>query len=365
MFKDPLIVIAVSIFLTSGALNVAYASNSSKVVSENGFKNINAPSTSTMLNSTSESVFEVRILSEDSVDKINVFNLTDPKLQGFEQKISSGAGLSPQELISINKQVERCRRDKIEKECPVLFTIEKATAFLAGGDGSFLITNAHVVNRYLKLRAAIEGKTILDLLKTPQRIPIFLFNSQGSLVFDPYIAPAYITTYGNPSILALRNFSWYAEDSDYVVIKLPAPIGNPLKIARTMSVGEAVFRLGYAACTGCAENPNKTNPELNRDRGSAGNSNGTDLYWTSGKIQSLETASEFLKLPLGYLEGTHKDNFIFFNADSQVGMSGGPIVNQSGEVVGVFSGSKPKINDDGSMVVMSRGVRPPEFDKIK
>lgn len=329
-----------------------------------GFNSINESSTPFILHKSASSVFKVEIVSEDQMSDLRVFDLQSDEFKVFESKMTSmnEEMLSAHERVTILRQIERCKRDKIEKACPIMLTFERATAFLAGGDGSFLITNAHVVQRYLKLKASMQGKTILEILKTPQWIPIFLFDKDGKLAFDPYLTPPAIIKFGKPSAFALTNGSgWYGEDSDYVVIKLPVPLGMPLEIAKSKNIGEKVYRLGYSSCTGCPLQPNRTDPELNMSRGLIGNSNGKDLFWTSGQTVGLQQTSDFLGISLTVFDSSNKENWLFFSADAQVGMSGGPIVNELGEVVGVFAGSKPKISF-GTMNVLSRGVRPPEFD---
>lgn len=341
-------------------------SNKAQISTELGFKTLQDASAPFFVEDVSKSVYKVQIVSEDSPNDIRVFDLASDEFKAFEAKVNSlpKEQLSSQEKITVLKQIERCKRDHLEKQCPILLTFERATAFLAGGDGSYLLTNAHVVHRYLALRAAIEKKTIVELLKEPQWVPIFLFDRNGNLIFDPYQNPPTIVRYGIPSGLALTSENgWYAEDSDYVVIKLPIPIGKPLKIADSKTSSETLFRFGYPSCTGCLEAPNKTDPNLNVDRKPYLNSNGQDLYWTAGRNLKLTETADILGISSSDFEFSHKANWIFFSADAQVGMSGGPILNKSGEVIGVFAGSKPKIKEDGSMIVISRGVRPPEFNK--
>ena len=62
-------------------------------------------------------------------------------------------------------------------------------------------------------------------MKQPQRILIYLFDHRGNLVFDPYLNQAAIIKYGEPSSLAKFRSDWYAEDTDYAVLKLDKKIG--------------------------------------------------------------------------------------------------------------------------------------------
>lgn len=351
------------IFLTFFTLNVAHAEQAD-LRTELGFKTLSETNVPDAIKKTADSTFEARVVYENSPADVAVIDLTDPKMSDADQKIDAIDKLDASEKVVIKKQFERCRREKIERQCPVYFTIEKATAFLAGGDGTYLVTNAHVVNGPLKLLSTLAKKPILDLLKQPQRILIYLFDHNGNLVFDPYINQAAIIKHGEPSSLAKLHSDWYAEDTDYAVIKLDKKIGEPIKIASSVQPGETSYHSGYPACTGCASAPNKTDPNLNRDRSPRKNSSGMGFYWTEGKIQDSATARSFINADW-YLALAKLDQMVFLNADAQVGMSGGPILNEAGEAIGVFAGSKDKINIDGSMTVLSRGVRPPEFNQIK
>lgn len=178
-------------------------------------------------------------------------DLTNTKLGDADLRTDIIEKLDSIEKVVVKKQIEHCFREKIEKQCPVYFTIEKVTAFLAGGDGTYLVTNAHVVNGPLKLLSAFENKPVLELLKQPQRVLIYLFDHSGNLVFDPYLNQAAIVKFGEPSSLAKFKFYWYAEDTDYAVLKLDTKIGEPIKIAPRVQQGEIAYLSGYPACTGC------------------------------------------------------------------------------------------------------------------
>ena len=101
-----------------------------------GFNSLGAPTTPDAVSNSADSVFEARVIFETSPSHIRLFDLTGPKLDEFIQKVDLLEILDSREKLIIKNQIERCRRDKLEMQCPVFFTIEKATAFLAGGDGS-------------------------------------------------------------------------------------------------------------------------------------------------------------------------------------------------------------------------------------
>lgn len=326
-----------------------------------GFKRLSDPATPDFLKKAARSVFEIRTLSAESPNDLTQLDLTDPKLKNVEAKIDANQDWDDKEKLIIKKQIQACRRNGSEKECVVFFTIEKSTGFLAGYDGSMLWTNAHVVERFLKLRATLAKRSVPQQLKAEPRVAIFLFDLNGHLVFDSFDNVANVVVYTDEiSRVAQARGDWYAEDSDFVGIKLDHPIGLPLKIGAKATFGQNLYRPGFPGCTGCASNPNQVNPMLNQPRGQGKDSSGQGPYWTSGETPSNERLMSFIGIP-GIENYFKMDQMVFFSADSQVGFSGGPILNESGEAVGVFSGSLPR-KYGNEMVVLSRGVRPPAFN---
>jgi hypothetical protein len=336
---------------------------------ELGFKRLSDLSTPENIKKASESVFEVRVPEARDLSDVTVVDLTDPRMVDFESKI---AGITPsdkideKEKIVILSQIKNCRKSPEQtKNCALMFSIQKATAFLAGdSEGTTLWTNAHVVNGFLNIQALARGKSILDIVKDKPRMLVFVFNQQGELVFDPFKDTAQLQDTDEPSYASLIRGKWFAEDSDFVSMKLSRKIGQSLKIGVRAKSGDRLYHPGYAACTGCARNPNVTDPLDNNSRGPGQDSNGIGLYWTAGEQQDLKTVTAYLEVPSGMWDMYKKDQMIFFSADAQVGMSGGPILNADGQVIGVFAGSKPKMVG-ATMLNLSRGVRPSQFDKAQ
>lgn len=365
--KSVLILSLYLVFAMSG-FEAMGTSGTPEIETQLGFRLLSDKSTPAYLRSAAQSVFEVRVPSI-SPESFRVMDLESEEFRDFQKIINSlpEEKFSKQERVVVEKQIEYCRRQNNSHACDIMLHIEKGTSFLAGGDGSYLLTNAHVVDRYLTSMAKAEGKSVPEYLERPQWVPIFIFDSSGNLVLDPYLNYPALVKFGTPSLMTLLLGSfgrWYSEDSDYVVLKLPKVLGKPLKIAKSFEPGDNLYHLGFPACTGCDANPNKTDPEENRDRKHFGNSNGKDLYWNPpGKSYSVEQASQILKTPPDFFERSNLKSWIFFSSDGQVGMSGGPIINEKGEVVGVYAGSKPLRKADGSLSILGRGVRPPEFNQ--
>ena len=359
-------------FLTLTGLSVlsalclgAAAARADDISTNLGFHRLDS-STPTQLSLVADSVFEVRMPGGDSKGAVSILDLTSPTLQNIGARIDRDPDLDALGKIVAKKQIENCRRERIETHCPVSHLMVKATAFIAGGDGSVLFTNAHVVDDYYKLLKVLSPEMNTEAtLTSSNSLPIFLFDRNGQLVFDPYVDGAKIKTIGAPSSLSKARGTWFAEDSDYVVIKLGKSIGHPIAIGKRASVEQSVWHVGFPACTGCTRNANINDPALNRSRKEFGDSTGVGFYWSpAGEIVSTNVAQSHVDHFEQFQALANWDKMIFFSGDSQVGMSGGPILNDQAQVVGIYAGSKPLINGKGKMNVLSRGVRPTEFDLV-
>lgn len=356
MRKSSAILLNLSIFLTA----VTSFAQTPPIQTELGFKRINDPSTPPALRALiPQSVFEMRALAvQDESDMITI-DLNSPRYAQLQQKLATATGDLKLDRIVIEKQIEYCRRRNLIKECTVIVSNEKGTAFLAGRNGATLWTNAHLVDKFLQMRARNAGKSVYDLLQSDARVAIFLFDLNGRLVFDPFVDSAAVFAYIPPTQKMLNGGYWADDNSDMVGIQLGREIGRPLTIAKLPPANTLVYRPGFPACTGCGIQTNVTDPALNNARGQAKDSNGEGLFWSAGQLQALPTVYQFLGVNLGSLQDIR--NMVFFTADSQVGMSGGPILLPTGEVVGIFAGSKARMFG-AKLLVLARGVRPPMWN---
>lgn len=343
--------------LTLVTLN-AFAQTSPPFTTDLGFNRLSHPSTPAMLPWASKSVFEVRIVSEDILEDIQTWDLTAPEYSQVDSKIESSPVLDDKEKIIIKRQISNCRNRGNEKQCSVFMGFNKGTAFLAG-KGGLLWTNAHVIDRFVKIITNLRKQSVSEWIKRDGRLLIFLFDANGKLVFDPFTDSAIVKINPNVSKAEAGKEEWYSVDSDYVGIQLSRSLGTPLRIGNPPIPGENLYRPGYPVCTGCPQNSVSEDPERNRNRGLGRNSDGVGLYWTGGAAQRVDSIISFLGVdPRGNYD---LGQMVLFSADSQLGLSGGPILNTQGEVVGIFAGSKQRVYDS-SMVVLSRGVRPPAFE---
>ena len=325
-----------------------------------GFKTLWDPSTPAAVIDAAVSVFEIRMVSEEPSKYFT--NLEQIGAENLRERILNSARYDNHEKLVFERQIDHCLRESLLEKCPLMMIRERGTGFLLGAGGRSFWTNAHVVARYLKMLSQLEGVSVDTLLEKPVWLPLFLFNNKGELVVDPFVHRPMLVKVPSLTRLAQTRDSFYAEDSDYVMIELAVPIGEPLEIAATLNIGEPVSRLGYPACTNCSDNKNEPGNELKRDRGENKNSSGKILYWTSGKVQTDDWGLEFLNQPRVELVEDSLRTIFFYDADGQHGMSGGPVLNDAGEVIGLHSGNKGKLDASGELRVLSRAVRPAEFN---
>lgn len=363
MLKSSIVSLQVALFFClTLSTGVVY---SAELTTELGFRTVDSSAPANVA-AAADSVFEIRMATEKSASDVRAIDLTNPAFANADERVDKMTFLDGLGKQVVHRQIANCRTRKIESMCPVMFSIEKATGFLVGGDGSYLITNAHVITRYLELLQSYSpGKSMEQIIQDQPHIPVFLFDRAGKLVFDPTEIRVDLVKTGVPSYQAKMQNKWFAEDSDYVVLHLGKVIGKPLKIGQRAQAGDQLTHIGYPACTGCELAPDKDDPLLNQRRPGGLDSSGDGLKWASpGPSISWLDAVSLLALPYGYASHFRSSDMIFFASDAQVGMSGGPILNSRGEAVGIFAGMKPWTNRSGSMTVLSRGVRPPEFDAV-
>ena len=312
------------------------------------------------------SVYQIRVLMASSQNSIRQFDISNGQGSALKKKIASlpNSEFDDFEKTVILKEIERCERYKDisdQQTCALTLQMAKGTAFLVG-DGQTLWTNFHNVEHYLDLVEKFGGSTKADQIKNDYKLAIYIFDSKGNLVVDPSVVDVHLLVRPQLSRMATSQHTLYAEDSDYVALKLSKSIGTPLKLAnRNPKVGESIYNLGYPACTGCSTDKFVTDtPEDFADRAPFPNSNGIDLLVAKGTVVSSTAAQSFLGISDAVAARYNLDRMVFTSADSVGGNSGSPILDEDGRVLGIDAGGKT-VSKDGHYERISRGVLPPEF----
>ena len=314
------------------------------------------------------SVFQLMLLvadeSADSYKLIKKSELKD-KQNELRETINKHKELDGFEKMVMNKQIDGCLNSadiKDDENCTLLFNSHRGTGFLAG-DGSTLWTNAHVIESFVNAVAKLGNLSLEEQVANENSIRVYVFDHKNNLVLDPYKNKVVIEQLPAATKYSAGSQKFYAEDNDYVTLRLSQAIGRPLQWAkRTASINNAVYLLGYAGCTDCkSPNGDKDDEETRLDyssRSPAPNFNGQGIVATRGSvIFPDDTVVGFYQMNKQQATQT-ASTILHYTADSQRGMSGAPVLNARGEVVAIHRGGRSR-KFSGKFYRISNAVIPP------
>jgi S1-C subfamily serine protease len=318
-----------------------------------GFYNLSNVNVPEAVRTAAESVFEIKLVAGVSADHLKTVNLTGENADGTEtlKKIEALPDFSGQEKMVLSALLTECVEKKADS-CVLDTGIVSGSGFLLNA-GNMLVTSAHVIEHFVK---EAKKKSISEekILGGEVSLRIFLFKN-GQLVFGSPEDKAVISTRPVKSKAAKGNF--YGEDTDMVTILLSKSIGAALKARAAKPVGgEKIFVLGYPTCTGCEVRNLKDEKLDYADRGDGLNSEGGVLKVSTGPIVEFADAAKMLSVSEEDASLFDPNQLIFFEADSQHGSSGGPVLSESGEVIAAIAGGKSS-DRSGKLRRLSRGVR--------
>lgn len=311
------------------------------------------------------SIFQVRFLvvsSDKSYANYKKSQLKDEKFAAQEL----GKIKDPFNRMVVEKQLVECVTNQSiadDGNCGLIHEINQGTAFLAG-DGKTLWTNAHTIEGFVKSVEKNQKITIEQLVANQHAIRVFIFDSNNDLVVNPYTSKVTIAQLP-AATRSMTGDKYYSVDNDYIILNLEKELGPALTWSkRGVAINHQVYIPGYAYCTGCAA-PERYKTEELKDlevnftsRSPAPDSKGRGLVVTKGiAVMGDNTVLNFVKFPDVKTESIDQNKMIYMTADGQVGMSGAPILDKRGEVIGVFSGgATAKIKD--KLYRISGGVIP-------
>lgn len=326
-----------------------------------GFFNPNDPKLPAQLKTASNSVFEVRTAFMEDFDNYSDVDVVDIQTMGEANALSAIDQLN---VDAKDKQIYKafiklCKSQNKVQECPIPRKLNSGTGFITG-NGSKLWTNAHVLEKVLKTKAVTNDKSLQTVLSESATAPIFIFDKNGNMIFNGLEQAVSYTAIPRQTQLAQAQNSFYSIDSDAIAIQLPKSIGTPLKVAKQL-YSDDVAVIGYPVCTGCDAPEGMDGLEF-IDRYPYQNAEDCVEKVTGGKLITPESWADLAQVHQSILQTLDKSSFIAHTADSQYGMSGGPMLNFNGEVIGIHAGGKSIQGQDG-VKRYSRGVRPPELFK--
>lgn len=233
-----------------------------------------------------------------------------------------------------SSQLHFCEQMKIQS-CPLFAQMGEGSAFLAG-DQNTIYTDLH--NFYEVLSAKVKmanASSRSEILKTLNQTPLLMAAGSADQKpdFDPTTNTARLNFFNPDPALFDGTMSAMLNPlgrlSDIVELKAASAINTlPLKTApQKPKAGEVLYLIGYPAET------NDRQPTGGHD------SDGQSILVTVGKVMSTQTWMQKTQNNIDPIVEILFDQYmIFADFDCEHGNSGGPIVNGSGEVVGIMMG---------------------------
>lgn len=323
-----------------------------------GFYNPNDPNLPPALKKASESVYEVRTAFLEDFNEytdVSVVDISTPHAKNEVLKEINAQNIDSKTKTILRAFVEKCKSADEKANCVLPQKTNVGSSFITGS-GSTLWTNAHVLEKSIVSKAKMNDKTVEDILKSKENLPIFIFDKSGKLVFNGLEQAVSFKATPAPTYLTQTQGSLYAVDSDYFALNLPAPLGTPLKVAKSLTSNNVAV-MGYPSCTGC-----DSNDDMARDRYPYPNAEDCEEKVTGGQLLTPEAWGQLAQVNQHLIQTLDRRTFIAYDADTTYGMSGGPVLNERGEVIGVNAGGKSARTMNGHQV-FGRGVRPPELFK--
>ncbi|MBX3018094.1 MAG: trypsin-like peptidase domain-containing protein [Bdellovibrionaceae bacterium] len=230
------------------------------------------------------------------------------------------------------QEIADCVNSKLE-DCSIPLSFVEGTAFRDRRKEDALWTNCHLVDawvRHQKYRAQIEGVNFRERLKT-STIRARVYDHRGTLLVDEAdfrMEVAHVTEGDGP-----RSAGCVLAD-DAVRLLGPRVDRPALPWAKTPAQpGEATYIAGY---------PRQTDSRASMG---AADSDGASFRWTLGALMGNAEFNQVLKAenlpPEKYSFARAGIYSLFMSNDGAEGMSGGPVLNAQGEVLGIFRGILP------------------------
>jgi hypothetical protein len=239
-------------------------------------------------------------------------------------------------LTEPSKQDLQSCIDQDQPSCWLALTTISGTAFL-GPNGDTLWTNCHIVRSWMSAvssRQSWQSREDAKIFYAHTEIPMQLISAQGETLSRPDQGFAFLKAYSPMRQGQLPGAICNGRD-DLVEMQLSRPLSEQGLVWASLNSGEVVFLGGYPR------------PTSTRQLFDKKDSSGENFYWTFGdsidKGSSLDQSylSQKQNMELA-IAGAYNQLALF---DSAEGMSGGPVLNQNGEVVGIYKGYVPRERD--------------------
>lgn len=301
--------------------------NSAEIPEGMGFLIPSDPSLPEAVRRAASSVLAIAVPGGNFVSAKEMFN--NASLVEALRRIEStplSEEFSSVERTIYSAQINKCIEQSLE-DCHIFEGVSYGTAFVTG-DGRDLRTALHVVRDFVRNARAQKANA---------EIPVYLLGSDGEIIYGPHNLQAQVgaTLEGALDASVYEGPDFGKFNLDQVLIRLSVRVANPIPIASaSLSDGEPGFIVSVPRRT----DDRKTFGAVDSDGTSVRISKGTALgpkrlverLAQAGFVGDEVTAAQ------SRLEGTA------LTADGAPRSSGGAILNQNGEVVGVYTSGLPQ-----------------------
>lgn len=236
-------------------------------------------------------------------------------------------------------EILRCEHNHL-RQCPIYLRKEMASAFI-GLKPNMIFTVRHIFDFELNKLVGTSGAELSFLL----------LDGNDNVIFDSRLGgyKARVKFIGNPARLLvgteIKGFPLTDLASDFLAIELNKNVGTQaLSFAPEKApLQSSVYALGFAT------------PTFNRENYGRSDAQGLGLYLAKGKVISPEQSFfRASRLVISNLQARALEQMlVFHDADTVGGQSGGPLLNENGEVIAIISShytARPTLlpNDDYS-----------------
>ncbi len=236
------------------------------------------------------------------------------------------------------------------KSCTFPIMSLQATGFL-DTEGSGLWTNCHVIDGWIRYQKQLmfwshnSQKLLKNIKKIP--VPIKVFTEGGAQLnykTDQFLVSLASVIDDNDIESSGCNYR-----NDVVLLKTARKLGTGIPWLKS-DINEVIHSEDQRSFIGGYPLPEGRLKNIIKNLSKTGTTQ--TYFWTIGEIETqskfIERLLKLSKNPDNYLFAASGAYKLLMTNDSSVGMSGSPILNASGEVMGIFSSILPKNSEKNS-----------------
>ena len=256
-------------------------------------------------------------------------------------------------LLAIEKLSERTKNDVRKckqqnlKDCLFYLDEIKGSAFL-DRDPHYIWTNCHIVRTWMKKQSqnqTFDNRSKLYSYYQTTELPLRLTNNEGKAIYTSDEKSSAVLTHFSPESSDNKLLGTCSQRDDLVKLYFPIALADDGLEWDKMDLEDQqqLFLGGY---------PKETQ---NRAQFGGTDSSGKRFHWTTGPF--LKKKGDAFNM---FLNQNPNTGFVInsvysgsFYGDSINGMSGGPVLNSNGRVVGIYQSYIPKSKEEKDIPKLS------------